>query len=106
MENIDNSSKGWYRYLNKYVIVLAIFIIWMLFFDMNSVLVHKKLNEDLSEVNYKIDHYSDKFIKDSIQYFHLKNSREARETYAREHYFMKKKNEDIFIVVDKNDTIQ
>ncbi len=110
MEEISqNGIWSWFKnnlVTMTYVILLIAFLIWMLFFDMNSYLVHRKLNKELDNINHKVDYYSKKFKEDSIQYNQLKYSREEREKYARENYFMKKKDEDIFIIVHKKDSVQ
>ncbi len=100
------TRKFWEWIKNKYIIVCIIFLIWMIFFDMNSLLVHQKLNSDLSEVNEKIDLYTQKYKEDSVQYFRLKTSSQEREKFARERYYMKKNDEDIFIIVHKKDSLQ
>lgn len=107
METPNNSTNNFISWLkNKYTLILVAFVIWMIFFDTNSIFVHRKLDHEISEVNHKIKYYREKYQKDSIAYSQLKNSKEAREKYARENYFMKKRNEDIFIVVHKNDSIR
>ncbi len=108
MENTSSQTSYslWKFIKNKYVIIIAIFVVWMFFFDMNSILAHKKISDELSETHHKIKYYSEKFIQDSIAYNKLKHNRKEREKYARENYYMKKKNEDIFIIVHQKDTIQ
>ena len=101
--NVSNSFKQWIW--NKYALIIVLFLVWMFFFDMNSFLVHHKLNKEINEIEHKISHFSEKLKQDSVQYYTLKNSKNAREKYARENYFMKKKNEDIFIVVHQSDSI-
>ncbi len=82
---------------NKYVIVLTIFIVWMLFFDENSYLNHKELNDEIEKLESANEYFtkeiqSDKAIIDNL------NHPDSLEKYAREQYRMKKKNEDIFII--------
>lgn len=106
MEENQSLSKKFFKTIaNKYIIVFLVFAIWMIFFDTNSILVHKKLDDEISEINHKIGYYQEKYQKDSIEYYQLRSSREAREKYARENYFMRKKDEDIFIIVHKNDSL-
>ncbi len=81
------------------------FIIWMLFFDTNSYLTHKELNNEISKLKHEKEFYKSKLDSENIQYKNLKNNKEAREKYARENYFFKKNNEDIFIMVTKDDSI-
>ena len=44
-----------------------------------------------------------KLKKDSTELYNLKNNPEAQEKFAREKFLMKKDNEDIFIIKDKNE---
>jgi cell division protein FtsB len=69
----------------------------MLFFDANSWLNHKKLDKELSEVKSNIEYYKSEIKKDSNTINKLKDSTEI-ETFAREHYYMKHENEDVYII--------
>lgn len=86
------------KYLsNKYVVILFGFVVWMLFFDNYSYLDHRVLNAEISELeNYK-ENYLDQIQKDQKQIDELRKS-ERLEGYAREKYFMKRPNEDIYII--------
>ena len=46
----------------------------------------------------QLDKYNEEYEKDSITLERLKNDPKFREEYAREHYFMKKKNEEVYII--------
>lgn len=88
----------WFKTLtNRYVLVLLIFCSWMLFFDANSWLNHRKLDQELSEVESNIDYYKSEITKDSMIINTLKDSTEI-ETFARENYYMKHENEDVYII--------
>jgi len=82
---------------NKYVIVLVLFVVWMLFFDENSYMNHHELNEEIDKLENANDYYkkqieADKKIIDNL------NDPDSLEKYAREEYKMKKENEDIYII--------
>ncbi|MDR3273086.1 MAG: septum formation initiator family protein [Flavobacteriaceae bacterium] len=93
-------KKSWYWGI--YTVLTAIFIVWMLFFDTNSYLTHRELNQEIAKFKDEKEYYKNKFDAEFIQYNSLKNNKETRETYARENYFFKKNNEDIFIVVSQD----
>ncbi|MCS7028022.1 MAG: septum formation initiator family protein [Bacteroidia bacterium] len=84
---------------NKYVIVLLFLSVWMLFFDRNNIFTLLALRKKLHEV------YNDKkFYQKKIREFdstlkYINEDKVFLENYAREKYFMKKDNEDIFIIV-------
>ncbi|MCS7077692.1 MAG: septum formation initiator family protein [Bacteroidia bacterium] len=84
---------------NKYVLVLLFLSVWMLFFDRNNIFTLFALRKKLHET------YNDKkFYQKKIREFdsllkYINEDKVFLENYAREKYFMKKDNEDIFIIV-------
>ncbi|MDR1877244.1 MAG: septum formation initiator family protein [Flavobacteriaceae bacterium] len=102
----EKSLLGKHWYSSIYFILSAIFIVWMLFFDTNSYLTHKELSNEISKLKHEKEYYKSKLDSENIQYNNLRNNKDERERYARENYFFKKNNEDIFIIVTKNDTIK
>lgn len=82
---------------NIFVLILIPFIIWMLFFDENSYLVHRKFDKEIKDLENTIDFYKKKIAEDKKTIESLKDSLEL-ERFAREKYLMKKENEDIYII--------
>lgn len=94
----DLKNNTWFKITtNRYMLVLTVFLVWMLFFDTNSWLTHQNLNDDISEIKNDINYYKSEIEKDKKTLQQLKDSVEI-EKFAREHYFMKRKNEDVFII--------
>lgn len=91
-------NKKWFRVLsNKYVIILTAFLVWMLFLDSNSWLVHHELNNQISDLNNSKEYYAEQIAKDNSILEKLNDSIEL-EKFARQEYFMKRENEEIFII--------
>lgn len=84
-------------YANTYVIVLVGFAIWMLFFDAHSLLFHRELNKEIDDLNYQKRHYINEIEKDKKAIKEL-STEEGIERTAREDYYMKKTNEEIYII--------
>ncbi len=82
---------------NIYILVLVVFVVWMLFFDAHSLLFHHELNSDINELEYQKQHYKNEMIKDNKAIKEL-STEEGVERTARENYYMKKPEEDIFII--------
>ena len=82
---------------NSYVIIIIIFIIWMIFFDSNSILVHNELNNDINDLNNQKEYYKNEIERDNIELNQIKTD-SGLEKYAREKLFMKRDNEEIFII--------
>ena len=73
------------------------FLIWMLFFDSNSLMIHHELNQDLKKLDDEKNYYKQEIEKDLIEIKKL-TSDQGLEKFAREEYHMKKSNEDIYII--------
>ena len=82
---------------NIYLLVLVVFVVWMLFFDAHSWLFHNELNADIEELEYQKAHYKNEIAKDNKIIKELSTD-EGLERTARESYYMKKANEDIYII--------
>ncbi len=82
---------------NKYIIAGIVFIVWITFFSQYDIISQKKQREELSEMKRKISYLDDEIKKLQDEKEALKSNPEAIEKYSREKYFMKKKNETIFV---------
>ena len=82
---------------NIYVIILLLFAIWMVFFDSNSTLVHLELNEQIDELKKETEYFKNEIKKDKKELSKIQSD-SGLEKYAREKLFIKKENEDIFII--------
>lgn len=88
------------RYVfNKYLLTLVGFLIWMIFFDSTSFLVINELNGEIKRYEKQLNFYKTEYEKNDKFYRKLMNDKAEKEKYARENYFMKKPNEEIFILV-------
>ena len=85
---------------NRYVLILAIFIVWLAFFDQDNLFRQFKLTRELDEAREKQEYYSTEYNKDSTLLKQLENDPEVMEKMARENYLMKKDDEKIFLIVE------
>lgn len=91
-------KKKWFKIAsNKYVLLLGLFAVWMIFFDSNSLLVHLGLNEKIEQLKENKKFYK-KQIRHDTSVINSLNNPEELERFAREQYHMKRKNEDIYII--------
>ncbi len=91
-------NKKWFRIIsNKYVLIILIFVVWMFFFDGNSYLIHRELNQEIEKLEGNKEYFNQEIGQDKAQISKLKDSVEL-ERFAREEYFMKKANEEIYII--------
>ena len=69
----------------------------MIFFDTNSYFIHKELNDEINALQDTKEFYKKEIDEDKQFIEKMKDSDEV-EKYAREKYYLKKENEDIFII--------
>ena len=86
---------------NKYLVVFVVFLIWMLFLDANSWIIQRGLNKSIEKLEDRKEFYKNEISNDRKALDEINNDPEMLEKYARERFFMKKKNEDIFIIKEE-----
>ena len=82
----------------KYYITLIIFSIWITFISSPNILGIQNSKTKKKKINQKINYYSKEINKNSEELDKIKNDTPYIIKLARENYFMKKENEDIFII--------
>ncbi len=88
----------WVRFIsNKYVLILILFIGWMIFFDTNSYLIHNELEDEIDALEDNAEFYQKEIDRDKGFIKKMEDSNQM-EKFAREKYYLKKENEDIYIV--------
>lgn len=91
-------NKKWFGFAtNMYVLVLTVFTIWMIFFDTNSLFIHNELKGQIEDLEKQKEYLKNEITKDKKIIEKLKNPEEL-EKFAREHFFLKKKNEEIYLI--------
>ena len=86
-------------FVNKYFVTIFLFLVWMVFFDSTSFLVINELNGEVNKYENQLAYYKTEYEKNDQFYKKLMNNKDEKEKFARENYFMKKPNEEIFILV-------
>lgn len=88
---------------NKYALIWVLFVIWMVFFDTNSWLIHKELDDEIRKLEKNKRYYYQEIVKDKAKIKTLNDSSQL-EKFARETYYMKRDDEEVFLIEysDKN----
>jgi cell division protein FtsB len=94
-------SKLWKIVKNKYVAATLIFLLFFLFLGENNVRVIHRLKHELNDLNKEASLIEENIHQDSLEAVSLFGSKEALEAYGREHYYMKRDDEDIYIIKDE-----
>ena len=92
-----NTSKYLKPFKNWFIVIFTGFLIWMLFFDANSWLIHHELNSDINDLESEKEYYRREIEKDNKAIKTL-SSEEGLEKLARETYYMKRENEEIYVI--------
>jgi cell division protein DivIC len=104
----SSSERTWVRPLiqlpawlrNKFFIAFAAFAVWMLFFDERDVFTMSHHRQELRDLQQGKKYYTDQINKEKTELENLKNNPATLEKYAREKYYMKRDNEDLFLVTE------
>ena len=84
-------------YLYAYTIISVFFLVWMIFLDTHSLLVHLELSKEIENLNERKKFLESEIKKDNKLIIDLNNI-DSLEKFAREKYRHKKNNETILIV--------
>ena len=88
---------------NPFVIGLLLFAIWMLFVDDSNMLTQFNRQQELSALIEKRDYYILQIEKTNKEYAELESNPASQEKFAREHYRMKRDNEDVYVIVEEKE---
>ena len=84
----------------KYVVVALIAIVLIGFVDENSVWSHIRNKQRISDLENEIEQYTERYHQDQEKIRTLDGNTKAIEKIARERYFMKADDEDVFVLSD------
>ncbi len=91
---------------NKYFLAVIAFAAWMLFFDKNDMIAQYEYLTEVNKLQHEKDFYQKEtaMVKKDLQ--ELDSNLNTAEKFAREKYFMKKDNEDVFVIVKEDKSNQ
>ena len=86
---------------NPFFVVIILFSVWMLFFDESNLVTQYRKYCELADLREKRKFYVDQIKQTDKAYAELTTNPATQEKFAREHYWMKRDNEDVFVIVEK-----
>ena len=92
--------RAWRSQFLKYSVVCIAGVLIVGFLDENSVWSHIKNLQRIDELTEETGRYNAAFQRDQAQIRELETNPKAMERIARERYFMKADDEDIFVLSD------
>lgn len=85
---------------NKYVISIVIFAVWISFFDRNDLFTQLDRKKELKKLEVSTAFYENEILTTRKDLMDLNNNPAVMEKFAREKFFLKRPNEEIFLVPD------
>lgn len=85
---------------SKYVIALTAFVVWMIFFDRNNMVLQLSRSKEYRDQQKQKEYYQKEISAIKKESSELSTNAASIEKFAREKYMMKKDNEDVFIIRD------
>ena len=86
---------------NKYLILFLLFILWVVFIDDYNLINQSKIKNTVDDLKIQKEFYIKEIKSDSTELYKLQNDPAEQERFAREKFLMKKENEDIFIIRER-----
>lgn len=83
---------------NKYVIATLVFAVLILFLDEYNLMVTRRVKHQVEELHAEEVELRQAIVADSAANAELRDNLAAKERYGRENYYMKRPNEDIFVI--------
>jgi len=80
------------------IITSVLFLLWLLFFDSDNFIKQREDYHKLDQLTEQKNYLKQKIKADRQKIEELKTDKDNLEKFAREEFFMKKENEDIFII--------
>jgi cell division protein FtsB len=111
MKIIEKTKQGWLKtkqvvmmvwrlWYMKYAVVCIVGVLFVGFLDENSVLSHLNNKKRISDLEKEIEYYEGVNQSNKDKIHQLQENPKAIEKIARERYFMKTDEEDIFVLSD------
>ena len=83
---------------NKYVIATLVFLVLIVFVDEYNLLVTRRVSRQVDALHAEEQALREAIVADSAANAELVNNLDAKEHYGRENYYMKRPNEDIYVI--------
>jgi cell division protein FtsB len=83
---------------NKYIIATLVFVVIIVFLDDYGLMTTSKLSRQVKKLHAEEEQMKKDIVQDSINAASLKGNLDAIEHYGRENYYMKRADEDIFVI--------
>jgi cell division protein FtsB len=81
-------------------VVVVVFVVWISFFDRNDLFTQWDRKQELKKLEISTAFYEKEIVNTKKDLTELTNNPATLEKFAREKYYLKRPNEEIFLVSD------
>lgn len=98
---MKETIKGIYQWCRRYIsltlVAIVAYVVFMLFFNENSIMKSFELNDEIASLRAEIKDNSDSLMHYNTLLQRLNTDPETMERIVREYYHMQRDNEDVYI---------
>ncbi len=87
---------------NKYFVSALVFVVWISFIDRNDLFTQYGRKQELKKLETSKNYYEAEITSTKKELQDLTNNSTVLEKIAREKFFFKRPNEDVFIIEDSS----
>ncbi|MBA4139787.1 MAG: septum formation initiator family protein [Segetibacter sp.] len=87
---------------NKYFVSALVFVVWISFIDRNDLFTQYGRKQELKKLETSKNYYEAEITNTKKELQDLTNNSTVLEKIAREKFFLKRPNEDVFIIEDSS----
>ncbi|CAN5548131.1 hypothetical protein BH11BAC1_BH11BAC1_05920 [soil metagenome] len=87
---------------NRYMFTFLGFLVWLSFFDKHDFILQHSYRNKLSDLIHEREYYITQIEINKTDMKELFTNNRNLEKFAREKYYMKRDNEEVFVFVDAN----
>ena len=86
---------------NRYTFSMLFFLVFVSFFDQNNIMTQYSYHSQLKTLEKEKEYFDQAIEKTSKELDDLTKNPATLEKFARENYYMKKENEEVFVFTTK-----
>lgn len=85
-----------------FLILIGVFIIWIAFISESSLIKHARLKNEVKDLQDALDYYRERTEENKQRLLIMENDTYL-EKFAREKFYMKRDNEDVFVFEEETE---
>jgi cell division protein FtsB len=88
---------------NKYVLATGVFLLWICFFNDIDLFYIIESRREVSALRAEVERMKEENVQANQSLYDLSHNKSSLEKFARENYYMKRANEDVFVFKERSE---